>query len=224
MSLVKRQIPGAGGAAWGDITGTLADQTDLVTALDLRVPYTGATGNVTLGTHGLTAGSVTASFAGAGPKLFVYNTAGGGASFSGGAGSSLAYLQFPSSKVFMIAPVSDITASPSSSDGRLIVDSTTVYVGAYGTLNSEKLIVWGHTAIQDNGAGAAAELRIYEPSAGGANYVGFKAPALTANKIWTLPSSDGTAGQALVTDGAGVLSFAAASSLDLVSYTYFGGL
>jgi Chaperone of endosialidase/Uncharacterized conserved protein (DUF2190) len=43
-------------AVWGAITGTLSSQTDLVTALNLRVPYTGATGNVNLGEYGLTSG------------------------------------------------------------------------------------------------------------------------------------------------------------------------
>jgi len=38
-----------GAAIWGQITGTLSDQTDLQTALDDKVPYTGATANVDLG-------------------------------------------------------------------------------------------------------------------------------------------------------------------------------
>jgi hypothetical protein len=41
---------------WGDISGTLSDQTDLQTALNGKVPYTGATGNVNLGEYGLTSG------------------------------------------------------------------------------------------------------------------------------------------------------------------------
>ena len=41
---------------WGDISGTLSDQTDLQTALNLKVPYTGATTNVNLGEYGLTSG------------------------------------------------------------------------------------------------------------------------------------------------------------------------
>ena len=46
---------------------------------------------------------------------------------------------------------------------------------------------------------------------GGTDYVGFQAPAaVTANQIWTLPAADGTSGQALVTDGAGVLSWSTA--------------
>lgn len=46
----------ANSAIWGAITGTLSSQTDLVNALNLRVPYTGATGNVNLGEYGLTSG------------------------------------------------------------------------------------------------------------------------------------------------------------------------
>ena len=69
-------------------------------------------------------------------------------------------------------------------------------------------------AIADGGAlttagnlsigGSNNELRFYE----GANYVGFEAPALSADKIWVLPTADGTSGQALVTNGSGTLSFA----------------
>lgn len=53
--------------------------------------------------------------------------------------------------------------------------------------------------------GSNKELRFYE----GANYVGFEAPALSANKIWVLPVADGSANQALVTNGSGTLSWAA---------------
>ena len=68
-------------------------------------------------------------------------------------------------------------------------------------------------AIADGGAlttagnlsigGSNNELRFYE----GSNYVGFEAPALSADKIWVLPPADGTSGQALVTNGSGTLSF-----------------
>jgi hypothetical protein len=52
------------------------------------------------------------------------------------------------------------------------------------------------------------EIRFSETTANGTNYVGFKAPAsLSADKIWILPTADGTAGQFLKTDGAGNLSF-----------------
>jgi len=52
------------------------------------------------------------------------------------------------------------------------------------------------------------ELRFYE----GANYVGFEAPALSANQIWVLPSADGTSGQALTTNASGTLSWSDVSS------------
>ena len=41
------------------------------------------------------------------------------------------------------------------------------------------------------------------------NYVGFVAPALAANKVWTLPTTDGTNGQVLTTNGSGVLAWSA---------------
>ena len=50
------------------------------------------------------------------------------------------------------------------------------------------------------------ELRFYE----GANYVGFEAPALSADKIWVLPAADGSTGQALKTDGSGNLGWVTA--------------
>jgi hypothetical protein len=41
------------------------------------------------------------------------------------------------------------------------------------------------------------------------HYVGFKAPGtVSTNKVWVLPAADGTAGQALSTDGSGNLSWA----------------
>ena len=51
--------------------------------------------------------------------------------------------------------------------------------------------------------GSNNELRFYE----GANYVGFEAPALTGDKIWVLPTADGSANQVMKTDGSGTLSF-----------------
>ena len=43
------------------------------------------------------------------------------------------------------------------------------------------------------------------------NWVAFQAPAVVASNVtFTLPSADGTSGQALVTDGSGTLSFGSA--------------
>jgi hypothetical protein len=56
---VSYEVPNDGGAVWGDITGTLSDQTDLQNALNAKVPYTGATTNVNLGEFELRAGQMT---------------------------------------------------------------------------------------------------------------------------------------------------------------------
>jgi hypothetical protein len=57
---------------------------------------------------------------------------------------------------------------------------------------------------------ATAELRLADTDS--SHYVGFKSPAtVTTNKVWILPSADGTAGQVLSTDGSATLSWATAS-------------
>ena len=53
---------------------------------------------------------------------------------------------------------------------------------------------------------ATAELRLADTDS--SHYVGFKSPGtVTTNRIWTLPSADGSAGQTLSTDGSGALSW-----------------
>ncbi len=55
-----------------------------------------------------------------------------------------------------------------------------------------------------------AEVRFLEATANGTNYVGFKAPStLSANKVWVLPTADGSVNTVLTTDGSGNLSFTA---------------
>ena len=53
---------------------------------------------------------------------------------------------------------------------------------------------------------ATGELRLADTDS--SHYVGFKAPAtVSTNKIWTLPSADGSANQVLQTNGSGTLSW-----------------
>jgi hypothetical protein len=55
------------------------------------------------------------------------------------------------------------------------------------------------------------EIRFRETTANGTNYVALKAPASVSSDLtFTLPATDGASGQALVTNGSGVLSFASA--------------
>jgi hypothetical protein len=82
-------------------------------------------------------------------------------------------------------------------------------------------------ALQAKGTGAyaakgaatsSAELRLYEQTTNGTNYIGLKAPAsVTADKTFTLPSADGTANQVLQTNGSGVLSFAPPGAMTLIA-------
>ena len=53
---------------------------------------------------------------------------------------------------------------------------------------------------------ATAELRLADTDS--SHYVGFKAPGtVSTNKVWTLPATDGSAGQTLSTDGSATLSW-----------------
>ena len=75
-------------------------------------------------------------------------------------------------------------ASPGS------IGSTTASTGTFTTLT----------------VNASNDLRLADSDS--SNYVGFKAPTtVSANKIWTLPSADGTNGQVLTTNGTGTLSW-----------------
>jgi hypothetical protein len=60
-------------------------------------------------------------------------------------------------------------------------------------------------------AAAGANLKLYEDTDNGTNFVSLKAAdSIASNLIFTLPSTDGTSGQALLTNGSGTLSFGAA--------------
>jgi hypothetical protein len=110
---------GSGAAVWGGITGTLSDQTDLQTALDGKfddptgttaqyirgdgslatfpsltgfVPYTGATGDVNLGTHRILAQNATISSSGSGDTVTLNHSSGSGVGLNitkGGNGEGL---------------------------------------------------------------------------------------------------------------------------------------
>jgi hypothetical protein len=100
----------------------------------------------------------------------------------------------------------------------IFIQSTgAITVGDSGVANSTQIQVDDSTSSISLFAGSGAklvgqtELRFGEAPVNGSNYVGFKAPAnIIANKIWTLPSTDGTSGQVLSTNGSGTLSWATA--------------
>jgi hypothetical protein len=58
---------------------------------------------------------------------------------------------------------------------------------------------------------AGSNIKLYEDTDNGTNYVAFKAPdTIAANVTWTLPAADGTSAQVLSTNGSGTLSWATA--------------
>ena len=93
-----------------------------------------------------------------------------------------------------------------NSTGDLTIDSTTdIILDADG---ADVLFKDGGSTvatIRNNGS-TTGEIRLYES----ANYVGFRAPALSADQVWLLPTADGSTGQMLSTDGSGALSWASA--------------
>lgn len=107
-------------------------------------------------------------------------------------------------------PVSGVITSGDNSgqlelqaDGvtKLTVSSTGVAVS--GGITSPLTVAGNSTA--------GAELRLPEDTDNGSNYVALKAADnIAANLTLTLPSVDGTNGQALLTNGSGTLSFGSA--------------
>ena len=93
-------------------------------------------------------------------------------------------------------------------------------ITSLGSLSS--LDVNGDATVSGNLSldGSNKELRFYE----GANYVGFEAPALSANKIWVLPAADGSANQALTTDGSGNFQWASVLHVGTTAYEVENGI
>jgi hypothetical protein len=104
---------GGGGATWGGITGTLSAQTDLQGALDNKVPYTGATADVNLGSHDLTATQGTFATGGSSDTLTVNHTSGSGKAITitkGGAGEGI-YVNKTSGSGNAVTIVGDLEAT-----------------------------------------------------------------------------------------------------------------
>lgn len=72
--------------------------------------------------------------------------------------------------------------------------------------------IGGSLTVENNNINLQSRSELRFSDTDSSNYVGFKAPAnILTNKIWILPSADGTAGQFLRTDGSGTLSWASAA-------------
>ena len=94
---------------------------------------------------------------------------------------------------------------------------------AHGTLTaSSAIIVDSNKAIDDlyvgNALATGGSIKFNEGTNNGSNYIALKAPnSIASNVTFTLPTADGTNGQALITDGSGNLSFSTISGVLTIS-------
>ena len=95
--------------------------------------------------------------------------------------------------------------------GELSVDTTLDTVRIHDGSTAGGFALLKETGVSNLTLNAQAEIRLGDSDS--SNYVGFKSPGTVAsNLIFTLPTTDGSSGQALVTDASGNLSFAAAGA------------
>ena len=93
-----------------------------------------------------------------------------------------------------------------STTGKLIQNSTGATLSDTGAA-----VFTGALDVLGNST-AGSNIKLYEDTDNGTNYVAFKAPdTIAANVTWTLPAADGTSAQVLSTNGSGTLSWATAS-------------
>ena len=85
----------------------------------------------------------------------------------------------------------------------LIVPEGGAQVGGGLTIHSSNLLL-------QSGA-QASELRFFEPTGGGVSFTSFRAPLLTSDLVYTLPSAQGNNGTVLSNDGNGNLSWSNSS-------------
>jgi hypothetical protein len=116
--------------------------------------------------------------------------------------------------------VGAVQLSDSTSTTSSVLAATPTAVKAAYDLAAAALPLAGGTltgnVILDN----QVDARFREATANGTNYVGFQAPATIATDVlWTLPATDGAAGQALVTNGSAVLAWAAAGGSSVIAET-----
>ncbi|MDP3461390.1 MAG: tail fiber domain-containing protein, partial [Bacteroidales bacterium] len=87
-------------------------------------------------------------------------------------------------------------------------------IGIGTTSPTEKLELRNGNLLLSN-TSAAGELRFAEPGSGGSNTTSFKAQAQSSDITYILPASNGSTGQVLINDGAGILSWSSSPAIAL---------
>jgi len=86
--------------------------------------------------------------------------------------------------------------------------TTQIQFNNAGVFGGSANLTWDGTNVQ---IGATGALRLADTDS--SNYVAFKSPGTVASNVtWTLPSADGTNGQALTTNGSGTLAFSSVTT------------
>ena len=116
--------------------------------------------------------------------------------------------------------VGAVQLSDSTSTTSSVLAATPTAVKAAYDLAAAALPLAGGTVTGNVILDNQVDARFREATANGVNYVGFQAPATIATDVlWTLPATDGAAGQALVTNGSAVLAWAAAGGSSIIAET-----
>ena len=174
--------------ASGTVTLTLTDTNATQTARNLRLNLTGTTA----GARNLVVPAI--------EKLYLVNNGCADAvTVKNSTGTGIAVPAGKSMFVF--------------NNGTNVVDATT-YLTSLTTPSATITggTIAGITQLDVAGTSAAgANLKLYEDTDNGTNYVSLKAAdTIASNVTFTLPAADGTNGQALITNGSGTLSFGSA--------------
>jgi len=174
--------------ASGTVTLTLTDTNASQTARNLRLNLTGTSG----GAQNLIVPAIEKLYLvnnGCADTITIKNSTGTGVAVP--AGKTMFVFNTGSNVVDAISYVTALATATATITG--------------GTIS-------GITQLDVAGTSAAgANLKLYEDTDNGTNYISLKAAdSIASNLTLTLPSADGTNGQAIVTNGSGTLSFATA--------------
>ena len=114
---------------------------------------------------------------------------------------------------FKIAGVEHFSFSNSSGDSIIkpMTDTKDIIFQQYDGNKVFEINDGNYVGVGGN-ATAAGAIRIYEDTDNGSHYSGFTVGNLTASVTYALPNADGSSGQALSTNGSGVLSWTTVSA------------
>jgi hypothetical protein len=142
-----------------------------------------------------------------------------GTATAGAAGGSNTQIQYNSSGI--LAGSANMTFNGTTLTVNDLTDSSLtatriVFAGTAGNLNDSASLTWNGTTLSSTQVNITGQGTLRLEDTTGGEYVGLRSPGtLGASYTLTFPADDGTSGQALITDGSGVLSWSTAASGDV---------